>query len=130
MKITPDLTDETVLRELGTRLARLRLDAGLTQATLAEQAGISKRTLERLEAGHPGGLVAIIRLLRVLRHAEGLEGLVAALPISPMALLKSRGKVRKRASHARRQATASLRAASAPAAQRPGGSHKPWRWAE
>ena len=45
------MSDETLLKELGQRIARLRLERNLSQAQLAEQAGISKRTLERLEAG-------------------------------------------------------------------------------
>lgn len=48
MKITAHLTDESVLGELGARLASARLRRNLTQAALAEQAGVSKRTVERL----------------------------------------------------------------------------------
>lgn len=51
MNIDEMLSDEAVLAELGQRLARLRVERDYTQAMLAEQAGISKRTLERLEAG-------------------------------------------------------------------------------
>jgi DNA-binding XRE family transcriptional regulator len=51
MKITPQFTDEGILRELGARLAGVRLGHNLTQAALAEQAGVSKRTVERLESG-------------------------------------------------------------------------------
>ena len=42
-------SDEALLQELGQRIARLCLERNLSQAQLAEQAGISKRTLERLE---------------------------------------------------------------------------------
>lgn len=45
MLITPALTDATILRILGERIGRSRIEAGLTQAELAEQAGIGKRTL-------------------------------------------------------------------------------------
>ena len=41
MKITTELTDMAVLHEIGERLERRRIDAGLTQAQLAEEAGIS-----------------------------------------------------------------------------------------
>jgi DNA-binding XRE family transcriptional regulator len=51
MKISAQLTDEAVLHELGGRLAGLRIEHNLTQAALAEQAGVSKRTIERLESG-------------------------------------------------------------------------------
>ena len=35
------MTDDAVLEELGRRLERRRIDLGLTQAKLAEQAGVS-----------------------------------------------------------------------------------------
>ena len=38
MRITPLLTDDTILRELGARLASIRLARNLTQAALAEEA--------------------------------------------------------------------------------------------
>lgn len=51
MRIGKDTTDEAVLRELGRRLAQVRLGKNLTQAQLAAKAGVSKRTVERLEVG-------------------------------------------------------------------------------
>ena len=39
------MTDDAVLEEFGRRLARRRLNLQLTQAKLAEQAGVSKRTV-------------------------------------------------------------------------------------
>ncbi len=51
MLISKSQSDEAVLREIGARMARRRLDFQLTQADLAEQAGVSKRTVERIEAG-------------------------------------------------------------------------------
>jgi DNA-binding XRE family transcriptional regulator len=53
MKITGLLTDDAVLAELGARIAGRRVELQLTQAAVAEQAGIAKRTLERMEAGQP-----------------------------------------------------------------------------
>ena len=44
MKINAQLTDEAILKELGGRLTSARLGRNLTQAALAEQAGVSKRT--------------------------------------------------------------------------------------
>ncbi|MGY8811558.1 MAG: hypothetical protein ACKVK5_11060 [Pseudomonadales bacterium] len=43
MELGEELTDERVLSELEQRMARQRLDAGLTQAMLAEWEGIAKR---------------------------------------------------------------------------------------
>jgi len=92
------LTDEAVLVELGERFARSRLDRELTQSDLAEQAGISKRTVERIEAGASAQLSSIIRLLRVLDLLPHLDRLLPEAEPSPMALLKRKGKQRQRAS--------------------------------
>jgi len=97
------LSDESVLEELGQRLTRRRLDQGLTQAQLANQAGVSKRTVERLEAGASTQLSNLVRILRVLGLQEDLLRLVPETGPSPMALLKLKGKQRKRASTRRKQ---------------------------
>src|SRR3989304_2190643 len=55
MKLSKQLTDEAILREVGSRLAGARLARNLTQAALAEEAGVSKRTVERLAAGGGAG---------------------------------------------------------------------------
>ncbi len=93
------MSDEAPLQELGRRIARLRLEANLTQAQLAEQAGISTRTLERLESG--GTATQLSLFLRVLRQLDLLERLELLLPepqASPMALLQLQEGGRKRAS--------------------------------
>jgi transcriptional regulator with XRE-family HTH domain len=97
MKIEGLLTDEAVLAELGGRLAQRRLELQLTQEMLAEQAGISKRTVERLEAGSTTQLSTMIRILRVLELLNRLEFLVPEAGPRPMDLLKLKGKERKRA---------------------------------
>src|SRR3954465_4597774 len=99
MKISKQSTDETVLQELGGRLAQIRLDRNLTQAELAQQAGISKRTLERLESGEVATqLSAFIRVCRVLDLLEQFESLIPASGPSPIAQLKLGGRRRRRAS--------------------------------
>lgn len=97
MKINGALTDETVLIELGRRLAQQRLDLQLTQAEAADQAGISKRTLERMESGASVQLASLIRLLRVLDNLIGLQGLLPEVEPGPIALLRGQGKPRQRA---------------------------------
>lgn len=97
MKIHKTLSDEVILRELGARMARQRLDLGLTQAMLAEQAGISKRTLERLEAGASTQLTSFIRILRVLELIHGVDQLLPEEGPAPMALLRGKGRVPQRA---------------------------------
>jgi transcriptional regulator with XRE-family HTH domain len=98
MSIPNLLTDEAVLVEVGHRIARKRIDRGITQAEMANQAGVSKRTVERIEAGSSIQFTTIIRILRVLDLLPGLDLLFPASTASPMDLLKRQGKVRQRAS--------------------------------
>ncbi len=102
MKIEGLLTDEAILAELGGRLAQRRLELQLTQEMLAEQAGVSKRTVERIEAGATTQTSTLIRLLRVLELLDRLETLVPEAGPRPMDLLKLKGKARKRASGKRK----------------------------
>lgn len=112
MNISNLLTDDAILSEIGARIAARRVDLQLTQAAAAEQAGIAKRTLERMEAGHSSQLSSLVRVLRVLDALPGLDNLVPEIGPRPMDLLKRKGKVRQRASGQR-------------AMKAPG---KPWSW--
>jgi transcriptional regulator with XRE-family HTH domain len=118
MRFTQELTDAAVLRELGERLERRRIEANLTQAQLAQEAGVSKRTLERIEAGVSTDFAMLIRVLRALKLIEGLESLVPDLPQSPIALLRHKGRERKRVGRPRK---------SGSAPPKPAG---PWKWRE
>ncbi|HEY6131188.1 MAG TPA: helix-turn-helix domain-containing protein [Halioglobus sp.] len=112
MKISPLLTDDAILSEIGARIAARRIDLQLTQAAVAEQAGIAKRTLERMEAGYSSQLSSLVRVLRVLEAMPGVENLIPETGPRPMDLLQRKGQARQRASSRRSAKTAS----------------KPWRW--
>jgi transcriptional regulator with XRE-family HTH domain len=114
VKILRTLTDQTVLEELGRRLAAFRLEKNMTQIQLAEEAGVSKSTLQRLESGEVA--TQLSGLLRVCRALELLDRFDALLPEavpSPMAQLKQKGRKRQRAKR--------KKVAAAP---------KKWTWAE
>lgn len=114
MKISNSLADAGVLQEIGARLAAARLKQNLTQAQLAEQAGVSKRTLERLESGAVATqLSTFVRVLRALGLQDRLELLLPESAPSPLAELKLKGRMRQRASGRNGQ---------------PAKSGKPWNW--
>jgi len=99
MKIEATITDEGILRELGQRMTGLRLEHNLTQAALAAQAGVSKRTVERLESGEVAAhLSGFVRVCRALGLIERFDTLVPEATPSPIAQLKLHGRKRKRAS--------------------------------
>jgi len=87
MKFENLLSDEAVLAEMGQRLTAARLDRRLTQAQLAQAAGVSKRTVERLEDGASAQLTNLVRCLRALGKLEGLERLLPETPVNPLDLL-------------------------------------------
>jgi transcriptional regulator with XRE-family HTH domain len=91
------LSDTAALETVGSRLAAVRLKRNLTQAALAREAGVSRRTIVRLEQGEGAELKLLVRVLRALQL---LEGFLAGIPPdepSPMALLRAQGKKRQRA---------------------------------
>lgn len=98
MRISKNLTDEAILAQLGERLSRRRIELGMTQARLAEESGVSKRTVERIEAGASAQLSSFIRLLRTLDLVDPIEAFVPDTAPSPIELLKLRGKQRERVS--------------------------------
>lgn len=115
MKIETTLTNEAILQELGERLAGARLERNLTQAALAEEAGVAKRTVERLESGQAATqLSGFVRVCRALGLLERLDALVPEGTASPIAQLRLQGRKRQRAT--------GLKAAS--------GEAKKWTWGD
>lgn len=108
-------TDEGVLNELGRRVARHRLARNLSQADLAREAGVSRRTIVRMEAGEPSTLINLIRILRALGLLENFETLVPEPGPSPLQQLKLQGRQRRRAS-----------SSAAP----PDEPDRPWNWGD
>ncbi len=103
MDIANHLSDDAILAELGQRIAQRRIRQQFTQAELAQQAGVAKRTVERIEAGASAQLSNLVRIFRVLDLLQSLDGLIPEVEPSPIDLLKHKGKLRQRASKSRRQ---------------------------
>lgn len=91
------MTDPAVLNEPGERLAQHCLDRNLTQAQLAEVAGVSKRTLVRLEGGESTQLTNLIRVVRALGLLSNLDTFISPPLESLIEQLQREGKRRKRA---------------------------------
>jgi putative transcriptional regulator len=116
MLIEPGNSDEAILSELGRRLARTRLERNLSQQQLAHEAGISKATVERLEAGEPIKSTSLLRVLRSLGMLEALDRLIPEPLPSPVERMRLRGRQRQRAGRGSRGV--------------PPADAGPWRWGD
>lgn len=115
MKFTQDSSDNAILEELGDRLSRYRLNRDLTQEVLAKEAGVSKRTLIRMENGDSVLTDNLIRVLRAHGLLSNFEALVPAPKVSPIQQAKLHGKERQRASSP---------------SDTPSGRDEPWSWGD
>lgn len=87
--------------QLGTSLRRLRLDRNLEQVTLAERAGISLRSLQRLELGQGSTTHTLINVLRALGREDWLKAIAPVPTINPLTMPRT-AKPRQRAARRRK----------------------------
>ena len=90
-------TNDEVLAEIGRRIAALRLSFNWSQQELASRAGVSKRSVERMEQGigNPN-LKVFIALCAALRLTPNLEALLPAVTLTPQQIF-AKEKLRVRA---------------------------------
>ena len=92
---------EQIQADLGQRLQALRLGREMSQAELADSAGISLRTVSALENGEGSTLLTLIRVLKALDALSSLDALAPRPTVRPMAMLNTDG-ARQRAPRKRR----------------------------
>jgi transcriptional regulator with XRE-family HTH domain len=109
-------SDRAVLAELGERLRAVRLARNLSQQKLAEEAGVGRMTVQRLEEGGSTSLTSLIRILRALGELDGLARLLPPPGPSPLEEARRQGKRRQRA-----------RSSGTPRSKP---QREPWRWGD
>ncbi len=92
------MSDLAILREIGRRLKRKRLEKNLSQQRLADLAGLNRTTIGEAERGTSFGVLTLIQILRVLNALEEMDSFLPDPGISPLQLAKMKGKERRRAS--------------------------------
>jgi len=97
------LNNQAVLKEIGVRTRRERLNQNLTQETLSQRAGVSRRVVLDLERGKGCGLSLLIEILRALRKLDQLDAFLPDPGMSPLQLAKLKGRERQRASGRRKK---------------------------
>lgn len=92
------LSDKEILKELTARMRQRRLNLNMTQEQLSERSGLHIQTIKNLEGGRNASLLTVIQVLRVFGDLEGLDNFLPEPGLSPIQLLKLKGKERERAS--------------------------------
>lgn len=92
------MTDDMVIKAIGEYIRSVRLDKNLTQAHLAERAGVHRTTIRDLELGKRSTLITLIQVLRSLDRLETLKNFKVSKELSPLQLAKLEMSERKRAS--------------------------------
>lgn len=86
-----------IARELGERLKQARLNRNMTQSEIAEETGLSRKTVLKAEKGM-AQLESFIAIMSVLELTTQLDLFLPPQHISPLQLAKMHGKRRERAS--------------------------------
>ena len=81
--------------EIGNRLSRRRLSRNITQRSLAESAGVSVRTVRRIEAGHSSTFENFLRVAQALKLDDALLAAVPSHDIRPIERLDSRRRAER-----------------------------------
>ncbi len=67
------LTEQEILKEIGKRLKKIRLQHNLTQKEISEEVGLSVSTISLIEQGKSTTTESLIRILTRLNRIKDLE---------------------------------------------------------
>ena len=90
------LTNDAIMRQIGTKLKELRIEKNMKQAELADASGVSVFTISSVENGKTTSLLTIVQLLRALEHLDYLDVFFQEDTISPIAYAKLLKNSRKK----------------------------------
>ena len=92
------MSDKAIVREIGRRLKRRRLEKNLTQEAVARSAGLNRTTIGQIERGASFSILALVQILRALDALDAVDAFLPDPGISPLQLAKMKGRQRRRAS--------------------------------
>jgi transcriptional regulator with XRE-family HTH domain len=97
------LSDKEAAEDIGRKLRSIRLNKNISRDELQYMTGIHRRTIGDAEGGKNVTIMTLIGILRGLSSLHLLVPLLKDEEISPVAIAKSRGNVRERATGRRRR---------------------------
>jgi transcriptional regulator with XRE-family HTH domain len=98
------MSDPAIVKELCSILRQVRLQQNITQDQLAEQAGLSRSAISKMETGKSTvEFLTLIQVLRSLQQLHLLDPWQVSATVSPLLMAKLKAKSRKRASGAMAQ---------------------------
>ena len=89
-------SSQQIKESLCRRIEQIRISRNITQVRLAELAGVSEKTIKRLENGQGVSLDTFIRVLIALNLQENLNILLPDPTIRPIERVSNKGKERQR----------------------------------
>jgi transcriptional regulator with XRE-family HTH domain len=96
------MTNATIVKELCKSIKQMRLNQNLSQEELAENSGVNRVTISRMETGQAINLLTMIQLLRALDRLDLLNTFIIEPEISPIMVMEEQSKYRKKASSPRK----------------------------
>ena len=100
MKLTARSSNEEFLRELGKRIREVRIGLDMTQNDAAKKAGVTAKTISRIENGEDLAVSTMLNVLRALGMVQNIDALVPEPTARPSVLIandKEKQRVRKKA---------------------------------
>lgn len=86
------MKDAAVVLQLCKELRRMRLEADLSQAEVAERAGVDRTTVLKLEGGRGATLLTIVQVLRALDRLDLLDAFHHEPQPTPYMLVEAQEK--------------------------------------
>ena len=90
------LTDDAIMRQIGSKLKELRIIKGMKQTELSQASGVSVFTISAVENGKSTSLLTIIQILRALENLDYLNQFFQQQEMSPIAYAKLMEKNRRK----------------------------------
>lgn len=97
------MSDVAVVEQLGKFIKHTRIQKNITQAQLAESAGLNRWTISQIEKGESIVLMSLIQILRALDSLYVLSTFEITEEISPLEYAKLKKQQKKRVRNNNRQ---------------------------